>query len=59
MLAGMGFKVTAAPFHVWVPDMYEGASTSVTAFMPVVAKKASLAVLARVLVMVLPRLGTP
>lgn len=57
MLAGMGFKVAAAPFHVWVPDVYEGAPTTVTAFMSVAAKTASFAVLARVLVMALPQLG--
>ena len=57
MLAGMGFKVAAAPFHVWVPDVYEGAPTTVTAFMSAAAKTASFAVLARVLVMALPQLG--
>ena len=56
MLAGMGFKAAAAPFHVWVSDMYEGAPTNVPAFMSVAAKTASFAVLARVLVMALPSL---
>ena len=57
MLAGMEFKAAAAPFHVWVSDVYEGAPTTVTAFMSVAAKTASFAMLARVLVMALPQLG--
>ena len=57
VLAGLGFKVAAAPFHVWVPDVYEGAPTTVTAFMSVAAKTASFAVLARVLLQGLPQLS--
>src|SRR4029078_4644186 len=33
MIVGFGFKIAAAPFHVWTPDVYEGAPTPVTAFM--------------------------
>ncbi len=42
------FKIAAAPFHMWAPDVYEGAPTSVTAFMSVGPKAAGFAVLARV-----------
>ncbi len=43
-----GFKIAAAPFHMWAPDVYEGAPTSVTAFMSVGPKAAGFAVLGRV-----------
>jgi NADH-quinone oxidoreductase subunit N len=43
MAAGMFFKVAAVPFHMWAPDAYEGAPTSVTAFMSVAVKAASFA----------------
>jgi NADH-quinone oxidoreductase subunit N len=46
--AGLFFKIAAAPFHVWVPDVYEGAPTPVTAFMSVGPKAAGYALLARV-----------
>lgn len=46
--AGFGFKVAAVPFHMWAPDAYEGAPTSITAFMSVGPKAASFAVLLRV-----------
>jgi len=49
MLVGFGFKIAAAPFHAWVPDVYEGAPTSVTAFMSSAAKVAGFAALIRVL----------
>lgn len=49
ILVGLGFKVAAAPFHMWTPDAYHGAPTSVTAFMSVGAKAAAFAVTARVL----------
>ena len=35
LLVGFGFKVAAAPFHVWTPDVYEGSPTTITAFMAV------------------------
>jgi NADH-quinone oxidoreductase subunit N len=46
--AGLAFKVAAVPFHVWTPDVYEGAPTPVTAFMAAGVKTAAFAVLARV-----------
>ncbi|MDO8681960.1 MAG: NADH-quinone oxidoreductase subunit N [Armatimonadota bacterium] len=48
LTVGLGFKVAAAPFHMWTPDVYEGAPSSVTAFMSVGAKVAGFAALARV-----------
>ena len=48
LLVGFGFKVAAAPFHVWTPDVYEGAPTSVTALMAVGVKAAGFAAFARV-----------
>ncbi|HEX4998956.1 MAG TPA: NADH-quinone oxidoreductase subunit N [Terriglobia bacterium] len=50
MLIALCFKVAAAPFHVWTPDVYEGAPTPVTAFMSVGPKAAGFAVLLRVFV---------
>jgi NADH-quinone oxidoreductase subunit N len=48
LIVSFGFKVAAAPFHMWVPDVYEGAPTSVTAFMSAGPKVAGFAVLLRV-----------
>jgi NADH-quinone oxidoreductase subunit N len=48
LLVGFGFKVAAVPFHAWTPDVYEGAPTSVTAFMAVGVKAAAFAAFARV-----------
>ena len=48
LLVGFGFKVAAVPFHVWTPDVYEGAPTSVTALMAVGVKAAAFAALARI-----------
>ena len=48
LLVGLGFKVAAAPFHVWTPDVYQGAPTPVTAFMASAAKAAGFAALLRV-----------
>ena len=47
ILVGFLFKLTAVPFHMWAPDVYEGAPTSVTAFFAIVPKVAILAVLVR------------
>ena len=49
IIAGLGFKISAAPFHMWVPDVYEGAPTPVTAYLSVASKAAGFAVLLRVL----------
>ena len=48
--AGLAFKVSAVPFHMWTPDVYEGAPTSVTAFFAVAPKVAAMALFVRVLV---------
>jgi NADH-quinone oxidoreductase subunit N len=48
ILAGLGFKVAAAPFHMWTPDVYEGAPTAVTAFMATATKVAGFAGILRV-----------
>ncbi len=48
VLAGMAFKVSAAPFHMWTPDVYEGAPTPVTAFFATAPKVAGMALIARV-----------
>jgi NADH-quinone oxidoreductase subunit N len=47
--AGMAFKVSAAPFHMWTPDVYEGSPTAVTAFFATAPKVAAAAMFARVL----------
>lgn len=52
ILAGLGFKIAAVPFHQWAPDTYEGAPTPVTAFISVASKAAGFAVLARILLTV-------
>jgi NADH-quinone oxidoreductase subunit N len=49
MLAGLAFKVSAVPFHMWTPDAYEGAPTPVTTYMAVAVKSAAFAMLLRVL----------
>ena len=50
ILAALGFKIAVAPFHMWAPDVYEGAPTPVTVFLTVGPKAAGLAVLFRLLV---------
>lgn len=50
MLVGLAFKVAAVPFHVWIPDVYQGAPTPVTAFMASAIKAAGFAGLVRVFV---------
>ena len=55
--AGMGFKIAAVPFHMWAPDVYEGAPTPVTAFLSVGSKAASFAMLVRIFMEGLPSLG--
>jgi len=50
VVAGLAFKISAAPFHMWTPDVYEGAPTPVTAFFAVAPKVAAIALLVRVLV---------
>ena len=54
MLVGFGFKIATAPFHVWTPDVYEGAPTPVTAFMAAGPKAAGFAAFMRVFVFGFP-----
>ncbi len=54
IIAGLGFKASAAPFHMWTPDVYQGAPTSVTAFMSAATKAAALVVTLRVLTTAFP-----
>ncbi len=54
VLVGLGFKVAVVPFHMWTPDVYEGAPTPVTAFMSVGAKAGGFAALLRILIIGLP-----
>ena len=49
ILVGLAFKVSAVPFHMWAPDVYEGSPTSVTAFFAIVPKVAALTVFIRFL----------
>ena len=57
LLVGFAFKVAAVPFHMWTPDVYQGAPTAVTAFMSVGAKVGGFAAMLRVFVTALPELG--
>ena len=54
LLVGLAFKVSAVPFHMWTPDVYEGAPTPVTAFFAAAPKLAAMALLMRVLLTAFP-----
>ena len=54
LVAGIGFKIAAVPFHMWAPDVYEGAPTPITAFLSVGSKAASFAMLLRIFIEGLP-----
>jgi NADH-quinone oxidoreductase subunit N len=54
VVIGIGFKVSAAPFHFWTPDVYEGTPTFFTAFMSTVVKTAGFAAFLKLLVVALP-----
>lgn len=54
LIIGFGFKVASVPFHMWIPDVYEGAPTSVTAFMIAGTKAAAFAAFLRILLTALP-----
>jgi NADH-quinone oxidoreductase subunit N len=56
-LVGLGFKVAAVPFNMWVPDVYQGSPSPVSGFMSVGAKVAGFAALMRIFVMAFPSLG--
>lgn len=57
ILVGLAFKVAAVPFHMWTPDVYEGAPTPITGFMSVAAKAAGFAAIGRVFLLTLPSLS--
>ena len=54
IIAGLAFKASAAPFHMWTPDVYEGAPTPVTAFMSAATKAVALVLTLRILVTAFP-----
>jgi NADH-quinone oxidoreductase subunit N len=54
LLAGFAFKISAVPFHMWTPDVYEGAPTPVTAFFAAAPKVAAMALLVRVVISAFP-----
>jgi NADH-quinone oxidoreductase subunit N len=54
LIVGLAFKVAAVPFHIWAPDVYQGAPTPITAFMASAGKAAAFAAMLRVLVVALP-----
>ena len=56
LVAGFGFKISAAPFHLWTADVYEGAPAGITAFLSVVSKGAALFVMTSVLYRAFPQL---
>src|SRR5574341_518013 len=56
VLVGFGFKVAVVPLHFWSPDVYEGAPTPITAFIPVASKAAGFAVLMRVMLAAFPEM---
>jgi len=53
IIAGLGFELTAVPFHMWVPDTYEGAPTSVSAFIAIAPKVMAFAAAFRIIIWVL------
>ncbi|NIM92829.1 MAG: NADH-quinone oxidoreductase subunit NuoN [Anaerolineales bacterium] len=57
ILIGLGFKVAVTPFHMWTPDVYQGAPSSVTSFMSVAAKTAGFAAIFRVFISAFPSLS--
>jgi len=57
LLVGLGFKVAAVPFHMWTPDVYQGAPSAAVAFMSVGAKVAGFAALLRIFIAALPDLA--
>ncbi len=59
ILGGLGFKVAAAPFHQWAPDVYQGAPIPVTAFLAAVSKGAAVALLFRIVYLIYYGVGNP
>ena len=58
LLVGLAFKVSAVPFHMWTPDVYEGAPTPVTAFFAAAPKLAAMALMIRVLLTAFPGIAS-
>jgi NADH-quinone oxidoreductase subunit N len=58
ILVGLGFKISAVPFHFWAPDVYEGAPTVVAGFLSTVSKAGGFAVLLRLVITIFPALST-
>ncbi len=58
LLAGFAFKISAVPFHMWTPDVYEGAPTPVAAFFAAAPKIAAMALLVRVMISAFPAVTT-
>lgn len=58
LVAGFGFKIAAAPFQLWAPDVYQGAPTPATAFFSVASKSAGFAVILRVFLSALPAISS-
>lgn len=56
IVVGLGFKIAVFPFHMWTPDVYQGAPTNVTAYMSIAAKVGGVAALARIMATGLPAL---
>jgi len=54
LMAGLAFKLAAVPFHMWTPDVYEGAPTSITAFLAAAPKLAAMAMTVRILITAFP-----
>jgi NADH-quinone oxidoreductase subunit N len=54
LLVGLGFKISAVPFHMWTPDVYQGAPTPVTGFMAAAVKAAAFAALLRIFLVAFP-----
>lgn len=59
LIAGLGGKIAVAPFHAWAPDVYQGASTPVTAYLAIVSKAAGLAIIFRLIYNVYFGVGDP
>ncbi|HEY3776432.1 MAG TPA: NADH-quinone oxidoreductase subunit NuoN [Rhizomicrobium sp.] len=54
LIAGLAFKVSAVPFHMWTPDVYEGAPTPITAFFSIAPKTAAMALFVRAMLVAMP-----
>ena len=52
IFVGIGYKISSVPFHFWTPDVYEGAPTSITAYLSVASKAAGFAMLIRIILTV-------